>query len=150
MTVDETLFGMPKGKTYSEDLRHRVISAYEAGSATYEEVAERFDVSASFVRDLIRLRKETGGIERRARGGGMPRKLTPDDERALRRWCEARPDTTLREYQARLLEERGVEVSVMALSRALRRMGMTLKKRVSTPRSSGHRTSDYSEPVSRR
>lgn len=126
---------------YSEDLRHRVIAAYEAGRATYEEVARRFGVSPSFVRDLIRLKKETGTIERRPHGGGMPRKLTPDDERAMRRWWASKSDMTLREYQDRLLEERGVEVSVMALSRALRRMDLPLKKRVSTPRSSEHSAS---------
>lgn len=133
---------MAKGKTYSEDLRHRVISAYEAGSATYEEVAQRFGVSTSFVRDLVRLKKETGGIERRPRGGGMPRTLSPEDERALRRWYEARPDMTLKEAQERMQVERSVVASTMTLSRTLRRMNLTLKKRLSTPRSNGHNTSD--------
>ncbi|MNU00571.1 hypothetical protein D3C72_2437330 [compost metagenome] len=38
----------------------------------------------------------------------MPRKLSPDDEKAIRRWCEVQPDLTLKEYQERLHTERGV------------------------------------------
>jgi len=127
---------------FSEDLRRRVVSAYEAGNATYEEIAQRFEVSHSFVRDLVHLKRETGGIEPRPRGGGMPRTLSSEDVKALRRWCEAHPDTTLREFKARMLKERGVEVSIPTLGRRLREMGFTLKKRVSTPRNSGPRRSD--------
>lgn len=129
-------------KAYSEDLRQRVIACYEAGKDTYQEVAERFGVSASFVRDLVRLKKDTGEIERRPHGGGMPSKITPDDERVLRRWYELKPDMTLKEAQERLLADRGVDASVMALSRALRRMNLTLKKRLFTPRNNGRSTSD--------
>jgi Transposase and inactivated derivatives len=60
-------------KVYSEDLRRRVLAAYETTNATYEEVAARFGVSVGFVRKLRELYKETGGITRRSHGGGMPR-----------------------------------------------------------------------------
>lgn len=72
---------------YSEDLRRRVLSAYDGGQTT-EEVAERFGVSISFVRNLRALRDETGQIKPRHKGGGNPRRLSPDDERAARRWCK--------------------------------------------------------------
>jgi len=128
-------------KVYSEDLRRRVLAAYETTNATYEEVAARFGVSVGFVRKLRELHKETGGITRRPHGGGMPRKLSPDDEKAIRRWCEVQPDLTLKEYQERLHTERGVEVSTMTLSRVLREMGLTRKKSPSTRPSSGRRKS---------
>ena len=40
---------MKKGKPYSQDLRERVIAAYQAGESTMREVAARFSVSCTGV-----------------------------------------------------------------------------------------------------
>lgn len=121
-------------KDYSNDLRKRVMAAYDAG-LTYEEIAMRFAVSPSFVRDTRRLREETGDISRRPHGGGKPRCLSPKDEAAVARWCKENPELLIREYQERLLNERGVEASRATVTRTLQKLGLTRKKRVSTPQS---------------
>ena len=38
---------------YSEDLRSRVIAAWEAKEGSQRQVAQRFKVSLSFVRNLL-------------------------------------------------------------------------------------------------
>ena len=41
-------------KVYSLDLRKKVFSAWQAGEGSQRELAKRFNVSLSFVRDLSR------------------------------------------------------------------------------------------------
>ena len=57
-------------KAYSTDLRQRVVAAYDAREGTQEQVAARFAVSVSWVRKLLRQRRDTGSIEPRPHGGG--------------------------------------------------------------------------------
>jgi len=44
---------MKKGKPYSQDLRERVITPYQAGESTMREVAARFSVSCTMVSRLL-------------------------------------------------------------------------------------------------
>jgi hypothetical protein len=39
---------------YSTELRERVVRAYQAGEGTQEQIAQRFQVSSSFVQRLLR------------------------------------------------------------------------------------------------
>ncbi len=48
-------------QAYCLDLRERVVSAYENGVETILEVAERFEVSDSFIKKLLRRKRTTGG-----------------------------------------------------------------------------------------
>jgi len=48
---------MKKGKPYSQDLRERVIAAYQAGESTMREVAVRFSVSCTWVNELVQRQK---------------------------------------------------------------------------------------------
>jgi len=53
---------MKKGKPYSQDLRERVITAYQAGESTMREVAARFSVSCTWVNELVQRQKKTGSF----------------------------------------------------------------------------------------
>jgi transposase len=57
-------------QAYSLDLRQRVISAYENGVETILEVAERFEVSPSFIKKLIARKRSTGNTVPRGHRGG--------------------------------------------------------------------------------
>ncbi|PNJ91652.1 helix-turn-helix domain-containing protein, partial [Cylindrospermopsis raciborskii] len=50
-------------KPYSIDLRNRVIVAWVAQEGSQRQLAERFKVSLSFVRNLVRRYRETGQVE---------------------------------------------------------------------------------------
>lgn len=121
----------------SHDLRVRCLQAYLDG-ATYEEVSKRFDVSVSALRELKALYDETGSVEPRPHGGGAPRRLSPEDMDALKRWVTAHSDWSAREFQARLEKERNVAVSESTILRAIRKLGWTRKKSPSTRPSSEH------------
>ena len=119
--------------SYSLDLRKRIVKACDNGGKT-KAVAERFEVSTSFVRTLKRRRKTTGKFEALPRHSGPKPKLAPHEDR-LRAFVKEQPDATLAELRERL----GVNVQLSTLWYALDRMKLSVKKnrmrqRAATPR----------------
>lgn len=106
------------------DLRERVIQAVDRKAGTQKEVATLFGVSVSWVKKLLRLRRTTGSIAPKPHGGGRKAKFDGEGLQKLRRWVEADPDATLQE----LLERSGAQCSIMAVQRALERLGCRRKK----------------------
>lgn len=110
-------------KSYSVDLRTRILEDCDGGMTT-RVVATKYRVSESWVRRLKQRRRETGEIAARRAGTKRPAKwLAYQDE--IRRLVEEQPDATLNELRARL----GKEVSIQTLSRALRALQLTFKKK---------------------
>ena len=89
-------------RAYSEDLRARIWRAWEGGEGTRPQLATRFGVSVSCVRDLIRRVKESGHVAAKAHGGGAPRKADARQEQLLAGLVAARNDDTLEEHRAAL------------------------------------------------
>lgn len=111
-------------KAYSTDLRERVAAACDAGDATREQIAARFAVSVSWIRKLLRQRRQTGSIAPRPRGGGHPPAFDAQAAERLRQAVRADDDATLRE----LARAAGVSCGPSAVHRALARLGITRKK----------------------
>ena len=108
---------------YSMDLRTRVLADCDAGMCT-AAVAKKYSVSTAWVRRLIQRRRQTGEIQpRRGRPGPRP-KLTPHEDR-LCDLAHAEPDLSAAEYRDRL----SLACSVLTVWRALRRLGLTFKKK---------------------
>jgi hypothetical protein len=61
-------------KAYSTDLRERVVAACDARDGTRDQIAARFSVSVSWVRKVLRRRRDTGSIapSRAAAAGPRP------------------------------------------------------------------------------
>ncbi|MDF5708759.1 MAG: hypothetical protein PUP90_14125 [Nostoc sp. S4] len=55
---------------YSKDLRQRVVDAYKAKLGSQQQLAERFQVSLSFVQRLIGGHQKTGEVNSKPHGGG--------------------------------------------------------------------------------
>jgi transposase len=111
-------------KSYSIDLRERVVAACDAGGATREQIAARFSVSVAWIRKLLRQRRETGSIAPKPRGGGRARAFDSEADRRLRAASRADNDATL----AELAHAAGVSCCPSAVHRALGRLGITRKK----------------------
>jgi len=110
---------------YSHDLRQRVFDTVERGEGSLRQVARRFLVSLSFVTRLLRHHRATGSVEPKPHGGGRRPALGPADLERLRQLEREQPDATLAELRQCL----GVDCSLMAISRALRRLDITRKKK---------------------
>src|SRR4249920_675041 len=131
-----------RGRSYSEDLRARVLAAIDSGIAA-RAAASVFRVSVSYVYKALIRRRRTGEVSAGSRRGHRPRKLTPVQEAALAGHIETHPDLTLVALQAWLLAEHGVRLSNGAMWSAVARLGLSFKKRRSVR---ANRTARMSPP----
>lgn len=113
----------------SVDLRQRVIAAYQAKEASQRQLAERFKVSLSFVRDLTRRYRETGDVEPKLHGGGAVAKLGASQLAIVKALVEAQPDALLEELCERLAEKTEITVSVSTMQRAVQSLELSVKKK---------------------
>jgi transposase len=109
---------------YSMDLRERVVAACDARDATRQQIAARFSVSVSWVRDLLKRRRDTGSIAPRPHGGGRAPAFDGAAAARLREAVRADDDATLEELSGAV----GVRCCASAVHRALKRLGITRKK----------------------
>jgi len=128
----------------SLDLRKRIVKACDRGDKT-KAVAERYEVSADFVRKLKRRRKETGKIDALPRNSGPKPKLKAHEDK-LRTLIEERPDATLEELRERL----GVDVQLSTLWYDIDRLGLTVKKNPVRQRAAARRRSRSARRVGRK
>ena len=123
-------------KPYSMDLRERVVAACDAREGTREQIAERFGVSDRWIRKLVQRRRETGSLAPLPRNPGRKRALNDRQMERLLGLIQKRPDATLKELRKSLR----VKLSIAALDRAIRALGVTFKKSRSWPQSRSEKT----------
>lgn len=123
--------------TISQDLRQRIVAAYDRQEGTRADLAKRFSVSLGLVAKLLHQRRRTGDIKARHRFSGRKPKLLPEHRRQLRAALAKKADATLQELRATL----GVECTIQAIHYVLVDMGLTYKKRRSAPVSKAAQTS---------
>lgn len=115
-------------KAYSLDLRERVVAAYEKGDKSIAEIAASFSVGQTFLKKMLRQKRETGSLERLPQRAGVKRKLSPAHRKWLAKQVKEQPDATLIELQAGLLEQKKIQVSPATVSRQLAELGLPRKK----------------------
>jgi len=115
------------GRCYSMDLRERVTTFVAQGHSR-RAAARRLGVSGSFAIKLVKHQARSGSAApvRQGRPPGTG-KLAPFQGFLISE-VEKKPDITMPELAARLLEEHGVTATPAALSRLLCRNGFTYKK----------------------
>ena len=117
---------------YSQDLRDRILAAYDRDMET-AEIADLFQVSVAWARRVNQRRRKFGETTPRKMGGPSKHKFSRE---RLAELVREQPDATLKELRERL----GTECGEPAISMALKAMGLPLKKRQSTLRNRTART----------
>ena len=112
---------------YSIDLRQRVVAALNEGQ-TMQQVADRFKINKCTVLQYKK-RAATGSLEPRKPGPKNPAKLTEQDHQTIRKLIDEKPGITLKE----LVKHMSVPVAICTMSRTLDRLGISLKKRRTSP-----------------
>ncbi|RJS13214.1 hypothetical protein DRW03_36200 [Corallococcus sp. H22C18031201] len=79
----------------SEDLRRRILKVREANGKMCEELAEQFQVGRATVNWLLQLNRETGGLQLRPHGGGMPKRWPDEQLPRVKGVVDAHPGATL-------------------------------------------------------
>ncbi len=117
-------------KSYSADLRERVIEAVEMGASRHE-AADRFEVSVSSAVKWLQRWHESGSAAPKPRGGSV----SPLEKRAARilAMIAEHPDLTLKEAVTELRRRR-IRTSKSAVSRFFARHDITLKKKPASRR----------------
>lgn len=115
--------------SYSRDLRERVIRAWEAKEGSQCQLAQRFKVSLSFVRNLLRQYRTNGQIEALRRGGYQKPIIPTEHLNILQSWVEEKNDLLLRELCTRYAAHTGRSVSITTMHRALAKLGLSVKKK---------------------
>ncbi len=128
------------GRTLSQDLRDRVVSAIEGGMSC-RQAAVRFGVSAASAIRWRQLAVRNGTAAAKPQGGDQRSGRIEAEADYLLALLEVVDDITLHEMQRRLAEERGLRVGIGTLWRFFDRRGITWKKRPRMPASRTGRTS---------
>jgi transposase len=118
---------------YSDDLRCKLLEAWEAGAGSLRELAEQFGVSWGYTKKVRAQQVRTGRKERpqQSRHGRLSR-VTEAGRENLRLWVRQQPDLTEAELRQRL-EAAGICVGKSRVGQILRLMGLRLKNNRSTP-----------------
>jgi transposase len=111
---------------YGTEFRGEVLVACDANEGTHT-VAVRFKVSDSWVRQIKQQRRETGQIAPKKAAPRKPQWHVWGDWLLAK--LAARPDIYLRELQAELKQERGIEVCLTTICNACRTLAQSRKKR---------------------
>jgi transposase len=109
-------------KSYSDDLRSRIINSYSSHEGSQRQLAARYCVSLSFVRDLLKRLRETGKLEPKPHGGGWRCKVDEEGLEVIRRLLNEAPDATLEKMCEMFAERRHVHVSRSTMSRAIQKL----------------------------
>jgi transposase len=107
-------------KAYSEDLRKRVVSAYRCGQSA-SDVALQYAVHVSCVYRWDTIEQSTGSLKPLYKAGD--RSIIKDDG-AFLAFATAHAHSTLQQ----MADHWSDEVSIFAISRKLRKLGITRKK----------------------
>jgi transposase len=121
------------GKALGDDLRRKLLFAYDQGEGTLEELASRFIVSVGWAKKISAARNRTGQSERVPHRPGRKPHAGVEIQQQVRAWFVQQPDLTLAEVQQKLSRDASVSLSVPQVWHLLRKLGLRLKKSRSTP-----------------
>jgi transposase len=110
-----------------QDLREKVLRAIDQGHSR-EEIVELFGVSQATIRRYLKQRRETGSVAAKAIAGRPPKKLWPLPAELVEQ-LRAHDDLPLEDHCSLWEQSQGVRVSTATMSRAIKRVGWTGKKR---------------------
>lgn len=114
---------------YSLDLRQKILSAWQNKENTQRELAARFKVSLSFIRDFLRRYREDNTIAPKPQGGDRRSKLKNKEQELLKTIVKEQGDIYLREIQEAIQQRTDIGTSISSLSRTLKRLKLRRKKK---------------------
>ena len=112
-------------RAFSLDLRERIVAACDRGTATQQQIAERFEVSLGMVKKLLKQRRRTGDLTVRYHACGPKPKIQPSHRMQLRALLVKKPDLTLKQLRDAI----DVDCTIQPIHYVLADMGLTYKKK---------------------
>lgn len=133
-------------KTYSVELREKVIKAGEEGK-TIEEIAEIYKVGQTFVKKIRKQQKEEGNILPKPHGGGRQRILHIEERQKLKERVKETVDESLEELRGWIKEEFHKGISISTVSKELQEMRLWNKKTLYASEMKEEERNEYREKI---
>lgn len=115
---------------YSLDFRKKILKAYETGSYSYRKLSSKFDVSLTFIFDLINYYKKTGKLLNEDLGKkSVDFKISGEYETILLNLIKEKPSLTLVEISDYFKENYDLSVGKSSVDRKLKSLGISVKKK---------------------
>ena len=116
-------------KPYSLDLRQKIVESYENQEGSIRQLAKRYKVSPDCVRRLIKRYRLEGTIKPKSYTGGNQPMLQSQHLEVLTILVEEVTDATLPQLAQRLEVKTNLRVSNSTISRGIKKLSLTRKKR---------------------
>ena len=116
-------------KPYSTDFRTKIVETKYKTNESIGQIADRFGVSYSFVRKLLKRYEAKGTVEPVPHGGGKLPKLNLQQIEMVVELVEEDNDATLQQLCTCLEEKTGLKVSIPTMCRVLQKLELTRKKK---------------------
>jgi transposase len=131
-------------RSYSDDLRRKLLEAHQSGKGSLPELAEVFSVSVGWAKKVSAALLHTGQMERPAgEERGRRSRVTSEALEYLALRVKEQPDRTPAKLQEDLEREHKIQIGHSQLWVILKRMGLRFKKSRSTP---PNKTASESKP----
>jgi transposase len=113
-------------KSYSEDLRRKIVAAVEQRGMSKTEAARLFDVSLSSVKRYTRIASRGGTLEP-GKSPGRPHKVGEEATVLLEKDLKERPTATISQRRLFLEYLTGTTLSDSTVRRLMNRLGFSQK-----------------------
>ena len=108
-------------KPYSQDIRVRVIRSYENGEGSQRALARRYNVSLSFVQNLIKRYRQTGDTIPREYHHRVGSKIDARSLQLILDLVDGNPQLPLSQLCEHLAQQRHLHISRATMWRTLRK-----------------------------
>jgi transposase len=122
-------------RPYSNDLRRRIVKAYDSGEHSLAEVADLFSVSLATVKNFARRYRDTGSADALPHAGGRKPALNDKARSFIGELVKQNNDLTLAQLCRRVKARHRKVISVPTMGRLLQALGLPRKKSRFTPQS---------------
>lgn len=117
------------GRAYSDDLRLRILEAYERGEGSCRVLGARFGVSWEYVRKVRQQHVRSGHRKRLVQSRfGVRSRVTDQVKAHMLALVESQADITIAELRERIESDKGVPMSWTLVQLWVKRLGLRLKK----------------------
>jgi len=128
-------------RPYSEDIRTRVINAYQNHEGSQRQIANRFNVSLGFVRKLLKRYRDTGNFAPREHVGPTS-KIDRNSLQLILHMVDANPSFPLSRLCEQLAQERQLRISRSTMWRTVKKYRPNRARLLSAPQKNRTRFSD--------
>jgi transposase len=123
------------GAPISDELRERVVAAWQKKKLSGLELAELFGIGEATVKRIKRRFLDTGSVKPKPHGGGTKPIIGKNQERMVELLVQKHPDWSEDQFAKALADDHGIVASAVTVGRVIRRLGYSVKKRRSSRKS---------------